>query len=629
MSHLAMLLLIIGINSLQIVPPGGQILGKYYMTNPASITTSRDSTTTTITMDKETIIDALTVLQSLKIVEDRLIADLESESRVHKTQATEFISTSLGNALTLLGADTAAQSAINCTVMGGHFYDIKNSEDVEVIRKLSTGIKSELEGKPGVTIPTFNDFWQEIHLTQEKLPRFLRTGNTLPLTIGSKKVTANLGGLTGITKCAFFSLSEGSYSTADCNNAEVKKHVACELKPLEGKKFTFYLARHLRKTLSFLSISIPAFFENIKKSDHDEGSTTGVLVSIFDKNETRVIRNVKLLNAKAVSYNDFSSITDYSKILVDNLQSLYNALRTKDINQILPILKTKSSDTSANNLLSTFLTRQVISTEVFTTSTKVVINVGSASKTKLMMATSLHPLIFYNQQPQFSGQILKTKTECIHNDCISDPCNINTVTQIPCCNVNILGLEGYCPDIASTNVEYMARLNVNKYLLVSSVNTPVTSHTCPNINIKLSGTILLTIDIQKTGCDIQVGNTSLPIIGSATAEVYTSPTRRTPINIIQRYDPSFTEFQGTYNKYLLPVTVILGTLATLVGTTISLYLFLKKRLSRRPNSEDDMNSPAETQHPETYPLRSILKPIVLTSNMLSYNEDSETSSTRS
>jgi hypothetical protein len=618
--------MVAGVSPLQIIQPGGKITGKYYMTPPTSIRTSRESETTQILIDKEILTSTIAALLKLKEIEDHLIPAIENESRTHKTFASEFLPTSLGNSLTLLGADTATQSAINCTTMGGHIYDIKNAADVKVIKEMAAGILAELGESKTEAVGGFNDFWQEIMLSQEKLPKFLRTGNPIPLKIGNKGVTASLGELTSNTKCAFFSITGNSYSQALCQDPGVKKHVACALNDIGSKRFTFHIANHLRKTLSFLGSAIPALFDDLKHPKPTTNLDKGIPTSIFDKNETKIVKAIRTLVANTVSYNTFMSLTNFNKILVNNLQKFYNALRTKDISAILPILTALSPSTLTSTAMKSLHTRQTIATEIYTTATQVVIDILTASDTQLMTSASLHPMIFNKKQPQFSGQILKTTTECIHNDCNHNPCHIEVITPISCCKANILGLEGHCPNIESTTLKYLARVEKNKYLLVSSSDALISSHTCPNIQAKVKGSVLITIVPQTTGCDIQIENVSLPILGTISAEIYTSPTTRSPINLIKNQLSNFPNIQSAYTEYLLPITVVLGTLATVIGTAITVYIFFKKHLSN-PEDPDDLYANQNANHPsESYPLQTILKPFPRVSNMLTYSEGSDTSS---
>lgn len=631
MRLLVLLLLTRDIEPLKMAPPGGELLGKYYVSQANMVTTSRDAEVIEFSMDKTTLTESLDALLRLKEIEERLTQEVNKEYKVHSDFAAQFMPTSLGSYLTVLGPETAETSARTCSNMGGRMYEISNPQDIAVITTLSEGVVSELKAS-GREIPPFKEFWQEVVLSKEKLPMFFRTKNKVPANLGNETVSGSLSTLTDAEQCAFINLEESTYSTAKCKDDSVKKNTACELANDQGsKRLPLLIARRQTESLKSMSSSITSLLGSLKLTPEPTTTKPEVLVSIFNKNETLIIKNMRTLKLENVSYKVFISLTNYNNILADNLRKLYNTLRTKDIHQILDILVSSTRDVVVDQKIEELKTQQIIKTNLFTTETQIKLQVQTGTKNELMLSASLHPLIFNSQQPQFSGHTLRSKTECLYNNCHQDPCHISTVIPVPCCNANVLGLTGHCPDIPSTKLYYLAALEKNKYLLVSSKTTTLSSHTCPNIHVKVSGTILITVDNQTSGCDIQVGDMTLPIVGAMSAEVFITPTKRNLINLINKFQKEFStpDSQSVPENYLLPSTVVVGTTATVIGTALTLYLFLKRRQLPTDLPEYDDPQPGIPQPMESYPLRPILKATALVSNMVPYSDDSDTSSSPS
>jgi hypothetical protein len=605
---LALLTLLTGVSSLQTIPPEGEIMGRYYVTNSKRVTTTRESETINLAFDKDLLLENLDTLIGIEKTGEILFQNFEKELKIYKKQAKEFIPTTSGKLLTVLGADTATQSTINCTNMGGHIFDIKTPEDIATIKSLSTAIVTEIKE----TVPTqadFTEFWLELVLTQEKLPIFPRTGSTLPPKLDDKATKIVLSDLNDPSNCAFFNSQEKSYKTAKCDDSETLKNVVCELNTgFKTKRFTFLEAHRQNNVLNSLRKSFSALFENRKRQETEIKPKSETIVSVFNKNETTMIKNLRTITSQGISYNSFQALINYSRNYLKTLTALYKAFKEKNLIHIIHILMSKTQDAvSVNNVNK--LHSQIVDTDMYTTTTQIRIKVKAGTRNKQMISATLYPLIFNNQQPQFSGHTLRSTTECLYNDCTQDPCYIKTVTQIPCCNVNLLNLEGSCPNIPSNKLNYLSKMENNKYLLVSSHNTLISSHTCPNIYVEVSGTILISIDVQASGCDIQVGNISLPIVGAVSAEEFISPTKRNSINLMHRFQPDFSHPQNTYNQYLLPISLMVGTVATLTGTGLTLYLFFKKRLSLTLNTRQGRNTRSPSL-PESFPLRPILRPSI-------------------
>ena len=630
MRQLLIFLFLTSSHPLQLVPPDGEIKGKFYVTPAEIVTTSRESEVIVLSIERNTITETLETLLRLEEIEERLTPEINKDYKAHEKFAKEFLPTVLGNYLTLLGSDTAEASSKKCTTMGGHIYEIKTSKDFEVVTELSDRIVNELKAT-GQDITSFEEFWQEIILSQEKLPIFLRTSNSVPDKLGESTTTVTLTGLSEPEQCAFVKLKTKAYSTDKCKDNNVKKNIVCKLENDEGsQRLPLLLAQRQNKLLKSLKTSIPSLLDNLKLPPKLTPPLPEVAVSVFDKNEALIIRNLRTLKLENVSFKVFVSLINYNRVLIDNIQKLNRAIETKDISHVLQTLVSSAQNTTITSKLEELKTKQIIDTEMYTTETKLNIRVKTGSKNEQMLASSLFPLIFNSQQPQFLGKTLRSTTECLYDVCQQDPCHISTVTPVPCCNLNVLGLEGYCPNIPSTKLEYLAAMDDNQYLLVSSSGTLITSHTCPNIHVKVSGSVILTIINQTSGCDISVGEISLPIIGTMSAEVFSSPSKRDKINLIQRYQPEFPNLDEETDSYLVPVSVVIGTVATVIGTALALYLCLQKRVTLAVHTHEDDDQEPSTSYPlQSYPLRPILKPPTSSSNMISYSEDSDSSSSPS
>ena len=604
-----LLTLITGTSSLQTIPPDGEIIGRYYVTNSKRIMTTRESETINLVFNKTLLLEHLETLINIEKTGEFLLQNYEKELKIHRRQAREFIPTTSGKLLTVLGAETATQSAINCTNMGGHIFDIRTPEDIKIIKALSTAIVTEIK-ETVPTQPSFTEFWLALSITQEKLPIFTRSRKTILPKLGDTTTKIELSDLSDTTNCAFFNSQDSSYKTAKCENSEILKNVVCELDTkLNIKRFTFLEAHRQHSLLHSLQKSFLTLFEEIKRPDTETKPNTETTVSVFNKNETVVIKNLKTINPQGMSYLSFHALVNYNRNFVKTLTILYQSLKEKNLTKILHYLISKTQDAASVNNVNK-LRLQIVDTDIHTTTTLIRVRVKAGTRNKQMISATLYPLIFNNQQPQFSGHTLRSTTECLYNDCTQDPCYIKTVTNVPCCEVNLLNIQGSCPNIPTNKLNYLSTMAKHKYLLVSSHNTLISSHTCPNIHVEVSGTILISIDIQASGCDLQIGNISLPIVGAVSAEECISPTKCNSINLMHRFQPDLSHPQNTYNLYLLPISLMVGTVATITGTGLTLYLFFKKRLSLVINSHQHRRNANSPHQPDPFPLRPILRPSV-------------------
>ena len=155
----------------------------------------------------------------------------------------------------------------------------------------------------------------------------------------------------------------------------------------------------------------------------------------------------------------------------------------------------------------------------------------------------------------------------------------------------------------------------------------IQSSTCPNVKTSAQGSYLIAIDIEEVGCDLYIDDLKLPVKGAIAVQKYLNEKKRISTSIINigqdttsrqnnsNINPIFNlTHTESIKEYILPIAVILGALATILGTSITTYLFVKKR---------DLNDTEERRHnvPEIFPLQPIssVRPIIRT---IRFNERS-------
>ena len=154
--------------------------------------------------------------------------------------------------------------------------------------------------------------------------------------------------------------------------------------------------------------------------------------------------------------------------------------------------------------------------------------------------------------------------------------------------------------------------------MISTPETTISSKDCPDLHKKIKGTVLLNISPSLENCDILIDNTKLPVTGTAKAKQLLPQNEQITLDLIQGVIDKVKQKIQTvtstqvFNQYILPAMMVLGTIAALLSTSISAYLFFKNKL----NPAHPTINQEQIQEAEQIPLKPILKEFRLRSSTM-------------
>ena len=129
---------------------------------------------------------------------------------------------------------------------------------------------------------------------------------------------------------------------------------------------------------------------------------------------------------------------------------------------------------------------------------------------------------------------------------------------------------------------YLAKLKEDEFLLVTAQPMTVYSENCAYLKATIKGTYVINVKPDEKGCNLFLDDFELPVRGTIFVNMITGDNTRIPTTFTTNSsfpttDATATTFSTNWNNFGLPTVLIIGLLSTIIGTAVSMYLFLHTR----------------------------------------------------
>ena len=601
--------------SIQLATPYGKIHGAFYVTDGATYSVTDENKEYTLILN---FIELLSQIEYFLIAGDIATPTAilhKSLQEVLKQSQNSFVNPEYTDKhIIITEPETAAQSTQNCYNIEGKPLSIANDHSLETVTKLAETQNFLSTANPdSLPLQNYDSFWQNIIRDPTGNFIFADSRLTVPLKLDNKPTIIDLAGLDPSKKCAHFTISTNTFSIDDCNNTNIKKYNIClnqlnqnDVLALSSQVNTF--EEQLQEFSTIKSLLIKAFNDLEETPIPDKNK---INVQIFSKYQNKIIDNINGVGKNSVNSKGLSVFTTHQRSILKRLSSLYLSLTSKNILHILTFLSPAENDNNQENLLENFYREQIINSKFTKQKDFITITVSTGLDSTQFKSANLLPLIINKKQPSFSGSVLITKDTCFQNSCLGSPCILKDSIKSPCCLRHLLQKNYECQQTIAKSVQYLAKMKENEFLLVTSNPVEVTSSTCPNIKANIEGSFIIAVDIDEVGCNLYLNDLELPTKGAINAQKLLTLKKRVSISFINNLNGEITDNSTSnidLNKYILPSAVILGALATILGTSITTYLFIKRK------NEDEEQGHSDDDVPEVIPLQHLqtLRPIIKT-----------------
>ena len=608
--------------AITILPPNGEIKGPYYMTNDKKYTVTMEKRNFLLQLDLQKLTEILKTPEETDITIST-VKHYNDESREFNIQREGFPTipnaTNSKERMLLYSELTAQKAAMKCQNAGGNIFNIEDDYAFNLANQLIEETNKESKKASGNTV-TVSQLWQSIKLQPEGIPTFEHTNNPIPRSISNTEVTKSLNDLQQGAKCAFFTMDTKTFYTATCNDEVAKKFSICKLSTTSDDIFSLKYPiinyqeklKELKTTLELLNIEttkLPILQEEWKNQEK-------IPIKILTTDQTKVIKNIKTTPHTTITSKGLTVFAAYIGKAITRAQGLLNSLKSRNFMFLLPYIQLITTQPGENPEPPNIKSENVVKTDFATEDNHLIIQLTTGETLQHTTAKILNPLIINDKEPIFKGRVFLTESNCYHNPCTSNPCHIKHFITIPCCEKYILNKDVPCQN-SSPSITTLANINDNKFV-ISTQETTISSKDCPDLHKKIKGTVLLNISPSLENCDILIDNTKLPVTGTAKAKQLLPQNEQITLDLVQGVIDKVKQKIQTvtstqvFNQYILPAMMVLGTIAALLSTSISAYLFFKNKL----NPAHPTINQEQIQEAEQIPLKPILKEFRLRSSTM-------------
>lgn len=615
--------------NIELASPYGTIQGSFYMTEGQSFTVTKENKQYSLALNFEEIEAVLDLIINANIAQPSI--DLfKFNNEKYKSNVDYFVNPDKTDKhLIIMEKNTAKSTTENCLEQGGKTVNIVDEETLITVTNLGNAQNELSRDNPkSLPIQNYNEFWQHIETDPTGTLIFSNTRKPLPKQLNGKPTIITLTDLEPKTRCAYFSNTENTFSTAACNDNLVQKYNVCqhdmnenELLALASHINTYKEQKSTAKIIKTLLLKTASTIETSPLSKINK-----INVDILTRYQKKMAKNLATVD-KSLNPKGLNIFIQHQKDILHRFSALYMSMKNQDLSRISKFFSTNTDRSEDKLQLDTLMTEHIISSKFSKTDKELQITVMTGTDATIMKSAELRPLVINQQHPSLGGQVLLTENECYQNSCLGNPCFLKQPMTSPCCLKHILNKNFECRNVPTHPIQYLAKIKENEFLLVSSMPVLIQSSTCPNVKTSAQGSYLIAIDIEEVGCDLYIDDLKLPVKGAIAVQKYLNEKKRISTSIINigqdttsrqnnsNINPIFNlTHTESIKEYILPIAVILGALATILGTSITTYLFVKKR---------DLNDTEERRHnvPEIFPLQPIssVRPIIRT---IRFNERS-------
>ena len=586
--------------AIQKIADFGTIKGKYYVTQELQEHYNAELQQYKLKINVPKALKPIEATKTLQVVNDINKHELDIEDQLRKRRKAQFTTTQDGKDIKILSKLTAVEAQKQCQTIHGKPLDFINTKTLESIKSYIQQTNIQLE-----------EVWQAMVLSKERIPIFINSFKQVPkFWENSPNSLAYEPSITveDQNKCGFLNLKEQKFGTADCNSE--KKALICELLPTETSISRRRVSHVLFDLLLLEAIQLNKAWEGLKSKvpiiDVIPDQTEYTEMLIFPNLHQTIINNLIQKPPKAMATNLFEQMCGYLNKILTRTRKFIEDTSNNSLQQIAPYLSGKKGDSKTQtNLIEDIFKSRDIQTKIFQANEDLFIQITVGKTTKEANSFQLFGLIINGNKPEYEGQAFELENTCVKQlpTATNYQLTPSTSTIIPCCNHHVLNKADQCEEISARTTRHqpwVAMVERDSYLFVSAKKLRVTSNSCQNINLLLDGSFVIKINSQEIGCDLRVDDFQLKTRGSITILKYTGINELKPVDYKQHqgYLPS-----TDLNEYILPITVVIGTAATIIGTMITLYLTISKRAERRRRRELRVTNVRATE----VPLQSILR----------------------
>lgn len=586
--------------AIQKIADFGTIKGKYYVTQELQEHYNAELQQYKLKINVPKALKPIEATKTLQVVNDINKHELDIEDQLRKRRKAQFTTTQDGKDIKILSKLTAVEAQKQCQTIHGKPLDFINTKTLESIKSYIQQTNIQLE-----------EVWQAMVLSKERIPIFINSFKQVPkFWENSPNSLAYEPSITveDQSRCGFLSLKEQKFGTADCNSE--KKALICELLPTETSISRRRVSHVLFDLLLLEAIQLNKAWEGLKSKvpiiDVIPDQTEYTEMLIFPNLHQTIINNLIQKPPKAMATNLFEQMCGYLNKILTRTRKFIEDTSNNSLQQIAPYLSGKKGDSKTQtNLIEDIFKSRDIQTKIFQANEDLFIQITVGKTTKEANSFQLFGLIINGNKPEYEGQAFELENTCVKQlpTATNYQLTPSTSTIIPCCNHHVLNKADQCEEISARTARHqpwVAMVERDSYLFVSAKKLRVTSNSCQNINLLLDGSFVIKINSQEIGCDLRVDDFQLKTRGSITILKYTGINELKPVDYKQHqgYLPS-----TDLNEYILPITVVIGTAATIIGTMITLYLTISKRAERRRRRELRVTNVRATE----VPLQSILR----------------------
>ena len=514
------------------VPPLGNVRGLYYQTPPIEKTIQEDTREYKFRIMLNTLDQAIQATHGLEKAHVKLLDDVLGNEQVRSQTESEFSPTANGLDLTILEENTARGAQTACKEKGESLLDIENDDILEDTWRLVRQVTQELqEALPNNDTVTYEEIWQELHITKEHAPFFVKTLKPIPdyfydtPTSWSTNLINNLGIM---DNCGFFSLTTRTFDATSC--IKVKKNAICQLLPtkdqLSSFRYPLYVyeiqlteMKQLQQGFSAILDKIP-FISTFKEEEWQE-------LDIFSP-KTANVKRLALNPPDTLEIELFSQMQNFVEEIIDRATTLYHAVQTRNLDQLATAFHAiqkggvyvNEEVTQLLNFVKDYYSSETTKTEVLKSQSHLLFKVLTSHGSKHVNTFSLYPLVIKDKQPEFTGEAYTDGASC--HQWSEDGKSISFDPIEECCEKYILHKGTFCGSKDAFGIKYHTELSANEFLVVSS-ETIIIRSSCQNIELKDKGSFLVKIDTTQLGCKLFLDSQPLPIQGIVTIKKYNAP----------------------------------------------------------------------------------------------------------
>ena len=609
MTNLLVVIIALRIASGLLIGPEGQIRGRYLVSEEDGFSVATETKEFNIQVDFKEIKELVNLLKRPDLADtvQENYDKVNSEFQAQATGQVYILRPKSGKLIVIRRKETALKATQQCHKLGGSLFNINNRAAYETLVQLAEDqLQAEITNL-GASTETYDDFWQNIELSQEYLPYFTTTGETLPLMLTSAPSTVDLKNLEkGRGKmCAYYSRTDNSFKTAECNSETARKYSLCQsdidLDDLVSISATLSTRKEQVLNLEANLISLTSLFKELPETKEDTHEDKEI-VSLFSNDQVKFIKTLQTTQHESISDANLKVYVEYTAIILHRLQSFRRSIFERDpthvINLLRPAVKQEDTPTSLDQIRS----GGIMNAMFYRQQDALIMKITASQGSNFINSSHLLPLIIDGYSAEFEGSVLLQDDRCILNSCVSNPCSIFSTQVVPCCMKYLYGQEEVCNLVPATPTRYIGSLQENTYIVISSAITEVKSSSCPLIQGFITGSVIVTFKEKAPWCDLTVGGTLLPKIGEVAFEKIISESERKPFTIQQ---PKPSQSTPQINEYLTTGTVVAGALAAIISTIITGFLCMKQNNQRLNNA----SAAPETETTTHQPLQPTIKAI--------------------